>query len=662
MKMMFPMLCVQSEALLRERLKIFSLLMIVLITACGGSESIDAPAAPQSAALASDGPVQRLLPEDVAVILDHAIEQMIARDATGVVSISDRVGNILAMSEHGVSTRYVQIAPGPGADTAAGNVGLQSALVPRTAVAISKAVTGAYLSSDANAFSTRTASMIIQPHFPPASYTVGLESGPLFGVQLSQLACSDVMASAETGMNRNIGPRKSPLGMSADPGGFPLYKEGVLVGGIGVSTKAVYGFDDNVEDFDEDMDEAIALLAASHFLPPEDIRADKIAVDGTLLRYSDAEVVEPDSNLVNELAQSDRDLIEASLISVPGYFDLEKGIKTGQQYGQEGSDIRPSTLDEFSIPGAFILTDGAGGNRFPIKAAADGNGSESPLTQDEVRQLLETAHQIMSAARGQIRRPLNQSARVSMVVVDTTGEILGLVLGSDAPIFGLDVAVQKARTATFFSSALAATYLVGLNRDEISDYVQSVRVFLNDPLALTGLHAFSDRAGGNLSRPYFPDGELGRPNGPLSRPITEWSPFATGLQESLVRPELVKHLGFVDGTSDNGAANECVGLSNEGSDIHLLGNGIQIFPGSVPIYRGSTLIGGIGVSGDGIDQDDMIAFLSVHRAGEAIGTFGNAPKEIRADTIEVDNVRLRYVSCPFNPFLDESEQEVCNGK
>ena len=620
---------------------------------------------PQPSALPPDDTLvaaKRLLPEDVAGILDQAIEQMIARGATGVVSISDRVGNILAVSQHGVSTRYVQVAPGPGAETASGNVGLQSALVPRTAVAISKAVTGAYVSSGGNAFSTRTTSMIIQPHFPPTTYTVGLESGPLFGLQFSQLACSDVMASAETELDHNIGPRKSPLGMSADPGGFPLYKEGVLVGGIGVSTKAIYGFDDNVEDFDEDIDEAIALLAASHFLPPAEIRADKISVDGTLLRYSDAALVEPASNLVDALAQSDRDLIDASLISVPGYFDSAQGIKAGQQYGQEGSGVRPSTRDEFAIPGAFILSDGAGRNRFPIKAAAEGGGCEMPLTKDEVRQLLETAHQTMSAARGQIRRPLNQSARVSMVVVDTTGEILGLVIGSDAPIFGLDVAVQKARTATFFSSELAATYLVGLNRDEISDYVQRVRVFLNDPLALTGQHAFSDRAGGNLSRPYFPDGELGRPHGPLSRPITEWSPFATGLQESLVRPELVKHLGFVDGLSEDPGANECVGLSNEGNDIHLLENGIQIFPGSVPIYRGSTLIGGIGVSGDGVDQDDMIAFLSVHLAGEASGTFGNAPKEIRADTIEVDNVRLRYISCPFNPFLDESEQEVCNGK
>jgi hypothetical protein len=53
--------------------------------------------------------------------------------------------------------------------------------------AIAKAITGAYLSSSGNAFSTRTASMIVQEHFPPSRAAIGLESGPLFGVQFSQL-------------------------------------------------------------------------------------------------------------------------------------------------------------------------------------------------------------------------------------------------------------------------------------------------------------------------------------------------------------------------------------------------------------------------------------------------------------------------------------------
>jgi hypothetical protein len=85
----------------------------------------------------------------------------------------------------------------------------------------------------------------------------------------------------------------------------------------------------------------------------------------------------------------------------------------------------------------------------------------------------------------------------------------------------------------------------------------------------------------------------------------------------------------------------------------------------VPIYRGDKLIGGIGVSGDGIDQDDMASFLGLNNAAVRLGTISNAPKAIRADNIVVDlgnaNVRLRYVNCPFAPFLDSNEQNVCEG-
>lgn len=39
----------------------------------------------------------------------------------------------------------------------------------------------------------------------------------------------------------------------------------------------------------------------------------------------------------------------------------------------------------------------------------------------------------------------------------------------------------------------------------------------------------------------------------------------------------------------------------------------RFFRGSVPLYRDGILIGGIGVSGDGIDQDDFIAFYGASR-------------------------------------------------
>ena len=95
-----------------------------------------------------------------------------------------------------------------------------------------------------------------------------------------------------------------------------------------------------------------------------------------------------------------------------------------------------------------------------------------------------------------------------------------------------------------------------------------------------------------------------------------------------------------------------------------LRNGIQIFPGSVPIYRGYTLIGGIGVSGDGVDQDDMISFLGLHRSGLLLDTgLGNAPPEIRADRLDIPNQssRLRFVNCPQLPFINSDETEVCDG-
>ena len=48
-----------------------------------------------------------------------------------------------------------------------------------------------------------------------------------------------------------------------------------------------------------------------------------------------------------------------------------------------------------------------------------------------------------------------------------------------------------------------------------------------------------------------------------------------------------------------------------------------------------------------------------------MGSIGNAPKDIRADQILVDvgtrQVRLRYVNCPFAPFLDSDENNVCEG-
>jgi uncharacterized protein GlcG (DUF336 family) len=283
------------------------------------------------------------------------------------------------------------------------------------------------------------------------------------------------------------------------------------------------------------------------------------------------------------------------------------------------------------------------------------------LSRDEVLAILGNGLDIANRARAQIRRPTGSAAQVTVVVVDTNGDILGLTRTPDAPVFGTDVAVQKARTAGFFSSKDAATALMNTpNANEmpplvpgaspvvIGSYVSAMRTLLGDQTTLSNGIAYSNRAIGNLARPFFPDGIDGTPNGPLSKPMGQWSPFNDGLQLDLVFNAVV---GV--GAPPSGCTNDT-----------RIRNGIQIFPGSFPIYRGSTLVGAVGVSGDGIDQDDMVSFLGLANAGTALGTgIGNAAPAIRADTLapQGEGTRLRYVNCPQAPFNDSTEQNVCAG-
>jgi uncharacterized protein GlcG (DUF336 family) len=250
-------------------------------------------------------------------------------------------------------------------------------------------------------------------------------------------------------------------------------------------------------------------------------------------------------------------------------------------------------------------------------------------------------------------------------VVDSRGQILGIVRSPDAPVFGIDVAVQKARTASFFSGTFAATELGADPSADVRGFVQKTRDFFADPAALTGKNAFGARSIGNLARPYFPDGEVGRPPGPLSRPIAQWSPLSTGLQSALIIGNVGQHLNFVTGASTTDTPQRCTFLPDVAAGQNRLQNGIQIFPGGVPIYRGGRLVGGVGVSGDGIDQDDMISFLGLYNGGVRAGGVSNAPAAIRADQLVVGPTapaRLRFVSCPFAPFLDTNDQNVCQGK
>jgi uncharacterized protein GlcG (DUF336 family) len=604
---------------------------------------------------------------EVKRVLAQAIQEAQARGAPASIAVTDRVGNVLAVYNMIGANRQFSIS-GTDCTVSLGGVptgcivvtsgdpnkgGLEGVDVPGPVAAIAKAITGAYLSSRGNAFTTRTASQIVQEHFNPRERFA--PSGPLFGVQFSQLPCSD-LSIATNSAAVTIGPKRSPLGLSADPGGVPLYKNNEPVGAIGVISDGTYSADLNIGDVDSDNDELIAVAGSVGFEAPANVRGDRITVEGKTFRYTDRGSAALRST---PGAAPSFDSLSASvggLTPVATYFDGT--IRAGTVFGAAASGYRPDTSGVFGNLDAYVLVNSANQPRFSPKAGTE--GTADALTAVEVQTILRNALSIAFRARAQIRRPLGSHAQVTISVVDTNGDILGIVRTPDGPVFGTDVSLQKARTAAFFSSTAAGTELTQGN---LGTYVLNARAFIG-PTALADGTAFADRSGGNLSRPYFPDGIDGTANGPFSQPISVWSPFNTGLQLDAVIGNIVQHRSFLLGLSATDTQQNCSNLPVQPeTGKSRAANGFQIFPGSVPIYRGSTLVGGIGVSGDGVDQDDMISFLGLHNAGIELGTgIGNAPTGIRADNLVPQGTRLRYVSCPFAPFLDSGEQTPCNGK
>jgi uncharacterized protein GlcG (DUF336 family) len=458
-------------------------------------------------------------------------------------------------------------------------------------------------------------------------------------VQFSQLPCSDFSRIFVSG-GAKAGPQRSPLGFSADSGGLPLYKGGVLVGGIGVISKATYSLDPNVFDFDVDDDEVIAIAGAVGHDAPAAIQAQNITVDGLSLRYTDATTA--------DLAVPVFAPGAFTPIAVAGFADAT--VIAGQSFGTAASGIRADNGATYPGVNAFVFDTGSGTMRFAPRAGLAPAGGLA-LTAAEAQRLVVTGLQVAFSTRGQIRIPTNSIAQVTVSVVDLDGNILATARTPDAPVFGADVSIQKARSAVFFSRTDAAASISALTTSpRFADYIERARALIGATAFSDGI-AYSERAIGNLARPFYPDGIDGTAPGPLSLPFNDWSIFDDGLQLDLVAPDIA-----AGGPPPALGCTNRAGLQAASGGTTRLANGLQIFPGGEPVYRGDTLVGAVGVSGDGIDQDDLISFLAIQYAG---GSLNNAPQPIRADTLTPGGARLRYVNCPFAPFLNSSIQNPC---
>ncbi len=417
---------------------------------------------------------------------------------------------------------------------------------PKFAIAVAKAGTAVYLSSNQHAFSTRTAGFIIQQNFPPR--IANRPPGPLVGVGFSNLAFSDVNYFSELGGARIGGTR-----LYGSPGGVPLYKGGVLVAGIGVTGDGTEMEDATITRADND--EAVALAGQIGFAPASGLHGSNVFIDGIRIPYiASTAALGP---AVSALA--------APAPPVPPGPVVWPTRKLGGVTGE----VRAPIIDDPLRTHPTV-------SRRKI-------GGQARLTQAEVTKILSAAAARASKTRAGIRLPAGKAAQVFISVVNNPNlageapQVLGTFRTPDATIFSWDVSVQKARTAVFFSN---------------------------------NKRAYSSRTVGFLAQSMYPPGIKKSNPGPFN-----------GLQERYSGPVLTG-----------------VGAVNAN-----LPNGITIFPGGFPLYRNGVLIGAIGVSGDGIDQDDLIA---------AAGTAGFLPPaKIRADTTTYRGVRLPYAKFPRDPEL-----------
>jgi len=518
---------------------------------------------------------QSLSGPDVIRILDQGAAYASKYSSLSVLAVVDREGFVLGVRNVGTT------APAQGV----------------IASAVSRAGTAAFLSSNENAFTSRTAGYIIQQHFPP-----GIRNsppGPLVGVGFSNLFFSDVnrFKRIPAGFNGSAGVVGSPgartpavpfTSLDDSPGGVPLYINGELVGGVGVTgdsspsnlspaafllsstppTNSTAGFK-----VPADTDENVALAAQSGFRPSTKILATNVLLGGIRVPYvigNISKLPEPPSPL-----------------PFPAVGSVVTDPVDSFVYTPQGS---PASYD-FSTLGPSSLGGVAGETRQLIQAdplpGTIGAGAAARLTAAEVTSILTLAAQRCSIIRAGIRLPLGTRAKTFITVVNnpnSDGEppaVLGVFRVGEATMFSWDVSAQKARTAVFFSNKTTA---------------------------------MSTRAVGFLAQRFYPPGIDGR----------AWGPFF-GLQEAV---------SLKTSPLSSSAPLTYPGNTN-------LPNGMTIFPGGLPLYRNGELIGAIGVSGDGVDQDDMIC---------ASGTANFlAADAIRSDTLVYRGARLPYVKFPRNP-------------
>lgn len=557
------------------------------------------PAAQNVAADRAGGPARILTAADVRAVLTVAATAI--ADDTMAAAVVDRTGNILGV--------YVR----PGA----------AELTPDIAVTLARA--GAMFANDQAPLSSRTVRFISGIHFPP-----GIRNTPnaaLYGVEninrgcqvddtgdaifnaplprpkstQSELPCrpDDTRGCARGGPMRDeqgnqiasVGittgkvdvfdaGQTTPGAVPVNPGGIPIYRDGKVVGGVGVA-----GVSAALAEF------AATLAAAGaggglDFSEPLGFPG-AVFIDGIRLPFFGA------------------------CTTVTCIRESLRGRPAGSSAGSLASGrflVEPR--DGLQAPEGYLI-----GPRASTIAGG--------LAIAEVQQLVEQSVAVALRTRAMIRLPINQPARMTIGISDEAGEVLAVYRMADATMFSTDVAMTKARNAYYFSTRDGYDVLRRYVDDSAEDYRWEPEPPAGQGWALT---ARTLNFGG---QPIFPPG--------------------VDLSEQLESHDDRERRGPFFDLYLYDTKNPCTegpGPSRGGNRAYLNQSGIVWFAGSAPLYKNGRLAGGLGVSGDGVEQDD---YVSLH------GSEGfHPPDSLRVDNSFIvdsngERVRLPYLKLPRHP-------------
>ncbi len=616
----------------------------------GGSGTAQEPAPPPM-----PGPAPQLDPSDVRGIMESAARSIPAEMA---VAVTDREGNIL-----GVGVNFTLDAP----DLCAGaTYPFDPATTPPDCMVVNLAIqlarTGSFFSADQSPLSSRTVRFISGIHFPPDVRNTG--AAALFGIENTNRGCSFDAAFPDGG-NFNgpaqVVPRarnlasllrvragEPPLacqngtgpddrlgctnGIATVPGGIPIFKIDPAAGsfrhagGIGVALRNTPFVPDPSasQDLTEDFRDGtfppgrfLRLSTESNVFDQAEFAARSFAGDVSSVdprirprglvnvcqnpavpRPACCDAV-PGSTCLTALplSLSTLNLPEPGAIFLDGIelpFVADNPSVPEPIGGGTGivQYIVPPDTTGTAVPSGYLVGP-RGGTQLP--------GGPPPLSQAEVEAIVQATIAQANVTRAAIRLPLEARARFIIAVSDLDGTLLALFRQDDATVFSIDVAVAKSRNVIWFSSPTI----------DPRDALDSPGFGIVFGQAFPPGTAITNRTLSFGAQPIYPSGIDG----------TDPGPFRTVFLNDVLNP-----------------------CTNGLQPANGRQNGIVFFPGSAPLYRnGRDLVGGLGISGDGVEQDDLVTFA---------GTAGFEPAaEIRADQIVLRGARLPYLK--FNRRPDE---------